>query len=168
MKQNICSKRHWYNAVCCLIYSQMQGSSPAKNWHHRCDSCVILMSSSPNYVVEVHYSIKPTKLKEKSHTVSLFTHLSNDSLLWAVVSIEEVIGLDEELAGVFLFPSCPFLSQNDWTIGAIIIFHHHVHRLCKIQPVSFNYFPFLFFKIFIIHSIKCILTMFQWVSLNTN
>lgn len=43
-------------------------------------------------------------------------YLGNDSLSCAIVFKEEVIGLDEELAGVFLFPSCPLLSQNDRTI----------------------------------------------------
>lgn len=47
-------------------------------------------------------------------------HLSDDGLSGLVVSVEEVVGLNEELAGVFLGLSHPLLPQQDGLVGAFI------------------------------------------------
>lgn len=48
------------------------------------------------------------------------SHLSDDGLSGLVIFVEEVVGLDEELAGVLLRLSHPLLPQHDGHIGAFI------------------------------------------------
>lgn len=50
-------------------------------------------------------------------------YLGNDGLSCAVVFEEEVVSLDEELAGVFLFCRCPLSPQNNRTMGALLLQH---------------------------------------------
>lgn len=55
-------------------------------------------------------------------------YLGDDSLSCAIVFKEQVVSLDEELAGVFLFPSSPLPPQDDWTMGALLV-HHTAYTL---------------------------------------
>lgn len=64
------------------------------------------------------------------HTVCMATYLGNNSLSCAVVFEEEVISLNEELAGILLFPCCSLPPQNDRTLGALL-FQHTVYILYK-------------------------------------
>lgn len=47
-------------------------------------------------------------------------HLSDDGLSGLVISVEEVVGLNEELAGVLLWLSHPPLPQQHRLIGAFV------------------------------------------------
>lgn len=57
-------------------------------------------------------------------------YLSDDSLSGAVVFVEQVVGLDEELTGVLLFPSRPPPPQDDRTMGALLLMNsaHPLNR----------------------------------------
>lgn len=48
------------------------------------------------------------------------SHLSDNGLSGLVIFVEEVVGLNEELAGVFLRLSHPPLPQQDGRIGAFV------------------------------------------------
>lgn len=56
------------------------------------------------------------------------TYLGDDSLSCAVVFVEEVVSLNKELTGIFLFTCCPLPPQNDRTIG-IILFQNNIQTL---------------------------------------
>lgn len=48
------------------------------------------------------------------------SHLSDDGLSGLVIFVEEVVSLNEELAGVLLRLSHPLLPQQDGLIGAFV------------------------------------------------
>lgn len=63
-------------------------------------------------------------------------YLCDDSLSGAVVLEEEVVSLDEELAGVLLYLSCSLLPQDHRTMsmGPLLFLHHTAGILQRQQP----------------------------------
>ena len=62
-------------------------------------------------------------------------YLGDDRLGGAVVPREEVVGLDEELAGVLLHRHRPPLSQDDGTRRKVLLLQHRV-ALMALVPLT--------------------------------